>query len=234
MFFASNYFYAYQGAINANIFDGTTRALNAVLEALGAITGALFIGYVLDIERLKRRTRGYIGLALVTVITIIVWSAALAWQVTFSRANVSDTNRISYHDHKTYAPKGALFFFFYFGDSCYQALIYWVMSALTNDPFKLARFAGFYKAIQSAGSAGSFGMDAVGTPFLNELLGSWCMMLFSFPLAYFVIRTIKDTNYDDEKMIYVDDIKGGINAVLHGENLESASKGSLEKGDLEA
>lgn len=42
------------------------------------------------------------------------------------------------------------------------------MSALTNDPFTLARFAGLYKAIQSAGSAGSFGMDAVGTPFLNE------------------------------------------------------------------
>ena len=42
------------------------------------------------------------------------------------------------------------------------------MSALTNDPFTLARFAGIYKAIQSAGSAGSFGMDAVATPFLNE------------------------------------------------------------------
>lgn len=60
------------------------------------------------------------------------------------------------------------------------------------------------------------------------------MMLASFPLAYVVIRTIKDTNYEDEKMVYVDDIKGGINAVLHGENLESASKGSLEKGELEA
>jgi len=38
----------------------------------------------------------------------------------------------------------------YFTDSCYQALAYWIMSALTNDPFKLARYAGFYKAIQSA------------------------------------------------------------------------------------
>ena len=42
------------------------------------------------------------------------------------------------------------------------------MGAITNDPFKLARYAGFYKALQSAGSAGSFGMDAVATPFLNE------------------------------------------------------------------
>ena len=60
----------------------------------------------------------------------------------------------------------------YFGDACYQALAYWIMSALSNDPFTLARFAGLYKAVQSAGSAGSFGMDAVNTPWLNELVSS--------------------------------------------------------------
>lgn len=58
-------------------------------------------------------------------------------------------------------------------------------------------------------------------------------MLVSFPLAFIVIRTIKDTNYEDEKMIYADDIKGGVDAVLHGEILESASKGSLEKPEQE-
>jgi hypothetical protein len=46
------------------------------------------------------------------------------------------------------------------------------MGAISNDPFELARFAGFYKAIQSAGVAGSFGMDAVATPFLNEHVSS--------------------------------------------------------------
>jgi hypothetical protein len=35
------------------------------------------------------------------------------------------------------------------------------MSSLTNDPFKLARMAGYYKGIQSAGTAVSFGVDAV-------------------------------------------------------------------------
>ena len=67
----------------------------------------------------------------------------------------------------------------YFADACYQALAYWIMSAMTNDPFVLARYAGLYKALQSAGSAGSFGMDAVATPYLNEHLASWLMMLFS-------------------------------------------------------
>jgi hypothetical protein len=74
MFFASNYFYAYQGALNAARFDGPTRALNGTLEAAGAIIGALIIGYlVLDVKGLGRRNRGYFGLAVVTSMTIIVW-----------------------------------------------------------------------------------------------------------------------------------------------------------------
>ena len=95
----------------------------------------------------------------------------------------------------------------YFCDACYQALAYWIMSALSNDPFTLARFAGMYKAIQSAGAAGSFGMDAVLTPLVNEHLASWIMMLVSFVPAFFVIRSIKETSYDDEKAVYVDDVK---------------------------
>jgi hypothetical protein len=81
------------------------------------------------------------------------------------------------------------------------------MGAISNDPFTLARFTGFYKAIQSAGGAGSFGMDAVSTPFLNELLASWIMMLVSLPLAGIVIWGIKDTSYTEEKTIYADELK---------------------------
>lgn len=89
-------------------------------------------------------------------------------------------------------------------DASLQAVVYWIMSALSNDPFTLARFAGIYKAIQSAGSAGAYGMDAVLTPLLNEHLACWSMLLFTFPLAFLVIRTIKETNYGDEEVHYVD------------------------------
>jgi hypothetical protein len=96
----------------------------------------------------------------------------------------------------------------YFGDASYQALAYWIMGAISNDPFTLARFTGFYKAIQSAGGAGSFGMDATSTPFLNELLASWLMMMVSFPLAGIVIWGIKDTSYTEEKTVYAKDVVG--------------------------
>ncbi|KAF8530043.1 MFS general substrate transporter [Hysterangium stoloniferum] len=202
MSFASNYFYSYQAALNVGRFDGPTRSLNATLEGAGAIIGALCIGFfVLDGTRFPRRTRGYMGLALVTAMTVIIWAVALSWQITFTRADATVPNLINYRD-KDYKGKGALYFFFYFGDAAYQALVYWIMSALTNDPFTLARYAGFYKAIQSAGVAGSFAMDAVATPYLNEHLASWGLMLVSFPPAFLVVRSIKETNYDsdDEKL----------------------------------
>ena len=113
MFFASNYFYAYQGSVNATVFDGPTRALNATLEGAGAIVGALMIGYlVLDAKFLHRRHRGYLGLAVVTALTIIVWAVGLAWQVTFTRNYKADHNGtlINYKD-ANYKGKGALYFF---------------------------------------------------------------------------------------------------------------------------
>ncbi|PCH44645.1 hypothetical protein WOLCODRAFT_105438 [Wolfiporia cocos MD-104 SS10] len=202
MWFASNYFYAYQGALNTARFDGATRALNAVLEGAGAIIGALLIGiFVLDspFPRLQvaRRTRGYLGLGAVALATCGVWACGVAWQATFTRADAATAPFINYRD-KAYRDKAPLFFFYYFADACYQTLAYWIMSAITNDPFKLARFAGLYKAMQSAGAAGSFGMDAVETPFLNEILASWLMMVASFPLAFIVLRTVKETSYDDD------------------------------------
>jgi len=160
--------------------------------------------FVLDGRHFKRRTRGFIGLAVVTVVTIVVWSCALAWQVTFTRN--SKIHKMDYTE-SSYHSKGTLFFFYYFGDAMYQALAYWMMGTISNDPFQLARFAGFYKAVQSAGGAGSFGMDAVATPFLNEHLASWIMMLVSFPLAGWVIYHVKETSYTEEKKVFVDDIK---------------------------
>jgi hypothetical protein len=109
MFFASNYFYAYQGAVNAAKFDGPTRAVIAALEGAGAIVGALLIGFlVLDANYLPRKTRGWLGLGVVAGTTIIVWSCGLAWQLTFTRETTGA--KINYKDHN-FAGKGVLFFF---------------------------------------------------------------------------------------------------------------------------
>jgi hypothetical protein len=151
MFFASNYFYAYQGAVNAFYFDGPTResfdsasillvlilksylgAVNAVLEGSGAIIGALLIGFfVLDGSRFKRRTRGFLGLAAVTTVTIAVWSAGLVFQTTFTRS--SPKPFMNYKDPHYHA-KGALYFFYYF----VRKLDSWIFTS-SNSHFRYIR-----------------------------------------------------------------------------------------------
>ncbi|OBZ77805.1 hypothetical protein A0H81_02732 [Grifola frondosa] len=135
-------------------------------------------------------------------------------------------NFINYKD-KAYRGKGALYFFYPLVDACLQALGSWTLGALTNDPFKAARYAGLYKAILGAAGAGSFGMDAVATPLLNEHLASWILMLVSFPFAWLVLRTVKETNYEDEKVVYIDDIK-------KDEQEKDGEEGSIEKASISA
>ena len=62
---------------------------------------------VLDGTHFRRRTRGFLGLAFVAIVTIVVWSCALAWQVKFDR---TPRGKLHYTD-SAYKPKGALFFF---------------------------------------------------------------------------------------------------------------------------
>jgi hypothetical protein len=85
---------------------------------------------------------------------------------------------------------------------------------MSNDPFKLARMAGYYKGVQSAGSAISFGMDAVSTPFIGEILLSWLLLLVSLPLCALVLWYTKETNYEDEKITRVEDVSEGAMEVV--------------------
>jgi hypothetical protein len=80
--------------------------------------------------------------------------------------------------------------------------------------------AGYYKGIQSAGAAVSFGMDAVKvsltmtvtattdaqTPYLTEHLVSWLMLVVSLPLCGYVLWSVRDTNYDVEGVIHAEDV----------------------------
>ena len=95
----------------------------------------------------------------------------------------------------------------YFWDACYQAFAYWTVGALTDDSFIIARITGVFKAVQSVGTAGSYGMDAQLTPLLNEHLASWSLCLFSFIPAFFVIRSIKDVEVEDQETTFTTDAK---------------------------
>nr|ODN96731.1 hypothetical protein L204_03440 [Cryptococcus depauperatus CBS 7855] len=204
MSFASNYFYAYQGAITAFLFNGRTRALVSLLTGLGAIVGAIFIGLVLDRIPLCRKKRSLIGCGAVAVLNVIIWIGGLVFQVSFNRG----TNHIKWDwiDKDAVGPI-ILLMAYYIGDAAFQGLAYYTMSSISNDPFKLARMAGYYKGIQSAGAAVSYGMDAVAAPFLTEHLVSWIILLVSLPPCAYVLWTCNETNHgiEDAVSVEVDD-----------------------------
>ncbi|SPO45863.1 related to UNC93-like protein 2 [Moesziomyces antarcticus] len=235
MMFASNFFYPYQGSIAFKVFDSSARSVNGVVKSAGQIIGALLLGVLLDKLPMSRRNRGIFGLSLTAIFTIIAYSWGIKYQLPITRAT-QWPKKINHHDSDFSEPI-SIFVLYDIGDAFYQGLAYWIMGAITNDPFELARYAGMYKAVQSAGAAVAFAMDATLVPYINEIGAVFGLMLFSFPFALIVILGIRESNYEVEKQVYVDETAAeNTNAIHVLENGASAapafdrqSSGSSEK-----
>lgn len=163
MFFSSNYFYSYQGAITTALFNGRTRALVSLLTGLGSIIGSIVIGQITDNLPFGRRKRALLAAAIVVFFNCVVWACGLGFQVQFTRNDTVVRGVAVPWDWTTGVAVGPIILMmaYYIADAMFQGLAYYTMSSLTNEPFKLARMAGYYKGVQSAGAAVSFGMDAV-------------------------------------------------------------------------
>jgi MFS family permease len=207
MFFTSNYFYAYQGSIVAHMFSPRTRALSSFLSNFGAVIGAIIIGVVLDRSPGSRRTRSIIGWCFTVFFMCLVWGAGIGWQSKFSRSD-PEGSRYKTMDWVVKDSRGplVLMFAYYMVDSFYQGLAYYTMSTITNDPFRLARMAGYYKGVQSAGAAISFGMDAVKTKYMTEVIVSFVIMMVSLPLCLLVLWHTTDSNYEAENTLHVENL----------------------------
>lgn len=197
MFIASNWFYAYQfNSVNAGYFNIRTRSFNNLWYWASQILGAMIFGKFLDIPSLGRRKRGIVGLLILFVTLMATWVGGLIFQLTFNR-NDEKKNFDLYEDG--YAGKVILYIVYGFNDAMYQCYAYWIMGALTNDADVLARYTGYYKAIQSAGAAIAWRVDAIETPYLVELLICWILLIVSIPFALLVALSIKETNYETGK-----------------------------------
>ncbi|KAL1405554.1 hypothetical protein Q8F55_009192 [Vanrija albida] len=237
--FASNFFYAYQASVVSALYNARTRALSSFLTNLGAILGANAIGAVLDHTPLKRRGRALTAFALVASLQLLMYASAIAFQVQYALQRPDAARGVAarhwdWSDPRTRGPL-LLFLVFFIGDAAYQGLAYYILSSLTNDPFRLARMTGYYKGLQSAGAAISFGMDAVHTPYLTEVLVCFALVLVAFPLALLVVLRIKDSSYEDEEVYRVENVgAAALNAAAlpddHG--VKAETKQDLQLGEL--
>ncbi|KAF7723995.1 hypothetical protein EC973_001455 [Apophysomyces ossiformis] len=196
-FLASNWFYAYQFRVNAIYFNPSTRALNDLMYWLLQIIGSVGLGFLLDTQRMGRRARGLVGLVLIFVILMAVWAGGFVFQLSFDN-DFEKHNETVHWTSPSFAGPFVLFLLYGFSDSLYQSYLYWLMGAMSNDPALLARYAGFYKAVQSAGAAISFGIDAANIPLRWECLICWLLVFISFPFIYLVANKVTETNVTEE------------------------------------
>jgi MFS family permease len=208
MFLASNWFYTWQfNNYNGAIFNIRTRALNNLVYWLSQIVGSLITAALLDRKSLKRRTRAFAGwgMLFITVFFVHIW--AYFYQKEYTRESLAaDSHRIDFTE-SGYAGKIFLYLFCGILDAMWQSTAYWLMGAMSNDPAKLAHFAGFYKSIQSAGAAGAWRADAVKTPFMNLFISTWVLLvaglIFALPMIH--LRVHETTDITEEVLARMDD-----------------------------
>ncbi|KAI9253539.1 major facilitator superfamily domain-containing protein [Phascolomyces articulosus] len=194
-FLASNWFYAYQFHVNAVYFDAVTRALNSTMYWSFQIVGSLLVGLFLDYQGISRRARGLICGGVLFVVMMGVWGGGFAFQLTFE----NDYKDVHHWTSPGFGGPFVLYIIYGMTDAMYQSYMYWLMGAMSNDPSLLARYAGFYKAVQSAGSACSFGIDTGHVRLRWACLISWLLLAASFPLIGLVANQITQTSVTEEE-----------------------------------
>ncbi|KAG0224892.1 hypothetical protein BGW41_004921 [Actinomortierella wolfii] len=197
MFLSSNWFYSYQfSTVNGAYFSIRTQALNSIFYWAAQIFGSWSFATVLDTQRFDRRKRALIGLGVVSLAFIATWTGGIFFQKTYT------TKQTPGHDYEVLKADyvGPLFLYMFYGlnDAAWQTYCYWLMGALSNDATILSRYAGYYKCIQSAGAAISWRLNAIGIPFMTELIICYALLVASLPGALFLAMRIKD--HTDEEV----------------------------------
>ncbi|GKU88933.1 hypothetical protein SLEP1_g3140 [Rubroshorea leprosula] len=197
---ASNFFYTYQfNNVNALLFNLRTRGLNNVFYWGAQMLGSVAIGYIMDFSFKSRRMRGFVGIAVVTVIGTGIWGGGLAKQLTYSLSDLPQP--LDFKDSgKTFAGPFVLYFSYGLLDAMFQSMVYWVIGALADDSETLSRYSGFYKGIQSAGAAVAWQVDTHKVRLLSQLIVNWSLMTVSYPLLMLLVMlAVKDENKTKEE-----------------------------------
>ncbi|KAJ1550888.1 hypothetical protein HK405_015652, partial [Cladochytrium tenue] len=192
MFFSSNWFYTYQfNAINGAYFDTRTRALNNIVYWSAQIVGAGLLGWLLDLEiggkaAAPRPIRARYAWAGMLIFTMVLWGGGWAFQAPFDRDGIDAVTDWTFSN---YGGPFVLYMFYGLYDAAWQTFVYWLMGSLTNSGRKLANYAGFYKGIQSAGSAIMWRLDALKMTYKAEFFSSWFLLVGALLVAVPVVLT---------------------------------------------
>lgn len=233
MFLASNWFYTYQfNAVNGGgLFTTRTRAFNGTLYWTAQILGSMLMGHFLDSSRFvstSRRVRGLLGLTLLLIVSSVIWGGGLGFQLTFTRSSAkAETDKMDFEDSSEFAGPVTLFALYGLFDAFWQTYSYWIMGALTNDTREAARFVGFYKAVQNAGAASAYQIDANRVSFLVQLIVNWALLTLGCFSAYLVALSVKDIDVE----AFVAD-SGGLQIIVPNAGMGETSLVTIEHTEV--
>lgn len=197
LFFSSNFFYTYVfngvnsksvaiDGVNTSFFTIRTRGLNAAVFWGAQMFGSVIFAYLVDTNQ-ALRTRGNKGYFFVLVSMTVSWALGIYLEFGYDKPLPID-----------FASAAWVYPFFVMagyglGDSVLQTFAYWLMSVLAKDDTVLAaRYAGYYKGVQSLGAMVAWLIDSVYVGASAELQLWICVSLFvvSMALAYPVVRRL--------------------------------------------
>ncbi|KAJ2522379.1 hypothetical protein GGI11_001751 [Coemansia sp. RSA 2049] len=204
MSLGSNFFYSYQfGPYNGALFTLRTRGLNSMLYWASQMAAAFGVSLLHDRETLSRKKRGMASLALLALLTNVMWGCTLAVQLRYTRGP-DDTHAesdypgglIDFSEPSRAAGPMLLYCFMGAVDAHYQSFAYWLIGTMTNDAQMLARYAGLYKGIQSIGAVVAWQLDAQEVRLMAQLIVNWVLFNLALPCTLFVAMRIKAHSYE--------------------------------------
>ncbi|KAI8319932.1 MFS general substrate transporter [Martensiomyces pterosporus] len=201
MMFSSNFYYSYQfGPYNGSLFTTRTKGFNNIWY-WGAQMGTSFVfTRLLDNQRLSRKKRALYGVIVTFVAVNTVWAGALVMQSKYTHgataSGPTDYPGGAIDFKETARAVGPCILYACMGiqDALWNNMAYWLLRTITNDASKLARYAGFYKAIQSIGAAVSWQLDAKAVAFKTQLFVNWGLLDVSAFLMIYLSFRIRESS----------------------------------------
>ncbi|KAK9763565.1 hypothetical protein K7432_009632 [Basidiobolus ranarum] len=192
IFLYSNWFYSYGfGDLIRDFFTPRTRTFNNIFYWASQMLGAFTFGQFLDNPLFLRSKRAVLGLAFIVLFYTASWIGCLFVEIKHLDNTLSVVDLLD----DEYAALLVLFLLSGFSDAMIQTWCYWMMGTLTNNAMILSRYAGIYKAIQSAGTAISWYLDATSVVPTAIVGINWALLYVGLASAYIVARRVSDTNY---------------------------------------
>lgn len=193
LFFSSNFYYTYVfNGVNLTLHTARTRGLNSSLFWGAQMIGSIIFAKVVDQERLSLYARARRGFFLVLVVMSISWALGIYLEFGYgpALAVTGVENRIDCSSTEWIFPAFVLIGYG-LADSLVQTFSYWLMSILAGDNAPLAaRYAGFYKGIQSLGAAIAWLLDSSYIQASYEVQIIVCISLFVVGMipTFFVVQ----------------------------------------------